>query len=107
MTGEPGAARACLRRFAAGPVRGRRDDRGVAPHSAPGLDWLAGMAAETIAEFGAAVSGEAEPTLPQAENEMSDPVCRECRNPQLLCTMLWTIRVLPTLAVDKRGLFCG
>jgi pimeloyl-ACP methyl ester carboxylesterase len=35
---------------------------GVAPYSAPGLDWLSGMAAENIDEFGAAVSGEAELT---------------------------------------------
>ena len=32
----------------------------LAPHSAPGLDWLSGMSAENIAELGAAVSGEAE-----------------------------------------------
>jgi pimeloyl-ACP methyl ester carboxylesterase len=32
---------------------------GVAPHQAKGLDWLAGMGPENIAEFGAAVRGEA------------------------------------------------
>ncbi len=32
---------------------------GVAPHAAKGLDWLAGMGPENIAEFGAAVRGEA------------------------------------------------
>ena len=32
---------------------------GVAPYDAAGLDWLAGMADENIAEFSAAVSGEA------------------------------------------------
>ncbi len=31
---------------------------GVAPYPAPGLDWLAGMAAENVAEFGAAMDGE-------------------------------------------------
>ena len=33
---------------------------GVAPHDAVGLDWLAGMAGENVAEFGAAMAGEAE-----------------------------------------------
>ena len=32
---------------------------GVAPYQAKGLDWLAGMGPENIAEFGAAVHGEA------------------------------------------------
>jgi pimeloyl-ACP methyl ester carboxylesterase len=31
---------------------------GVAPYTAEGLDWLAGMGAENVAEFGAAVAGE-------------------------------------------------
>jgi len=31
---------------------------GVAPHSAEGLDWVAGMGAENIEEFGAALAGE-------------------------------------------------
>ena len=31
---------------------------GVAPHNAAGLDWLAGMGAENLDEFGAAVAGE-------------------------------------------------
>ena len=35
---------------------------GVAPHDAGGLDWLAGMAGENVAEFGAATAGEAELT---------------------------------------------
>ncbi|HUJ06883.1 MAG TPA: alpha/beta hydrolase [Streptosporangiaceae bacterium] len=35
---------------------------GVAPRQADGLDWLAGMAAENVAEFGAAERGEAELT---------------------------------------------
>jgi pimeloyl-ACP methyl ester carboxylesterase len=35
---------------------------GVAPHDAAGLDWLAGMAGENVAEFGAATAGEAELT---------------------------------------------
>jgi pimeloyl-ACP methyl ester carboxylesterase len=33
---------------------------GVAPFGADGLDWLAGMAAENVTEFGAALAGEAE-----------------------------------------------
>jgi pimeloyl-ACP methyl ester carboxylesterase len=33
---------------------------GVAPYPADGIDWLAGMAAENVAEFGAALAGEAE-----------------------------------------------
>jgi pimeloyl-ACP methyl ester carboxylesterase len=33
---------------------------GVAPLSAGGLDWLAGMAAENVTEFGAALAGEEE-----------------------------------------------
>jgi pimeloyl-ACP methyl ester carboxylesterase len=32
---------------------------GVAPYDAPGLDWLAGMGEENIAEFGAAAAGPA------------------------------------------------
>jgi len=36
---------------------------GVAPHNSPGLDWLAGMAAENVEEFGAAAAGE--PVLSQ------------------------------------------
>jgi pimeloyl-ACP methyl ester carboxylesterase len=32
---------------------------GVAPHGEPGLDFLAGMGPENVAEFGAAVAGEA------------------------------------------------
>jgi pimeloyl-ACP methyl ester carboxylesterase len=32
---------------------------GVAPHDADGLDWLAGMGSENLAEFGAAVAGPA------------------------------------------------
>ena len=32
---------------------------GVAPYAAKGLDWLAGMGPENVAEFGAAVRGEA------------------------------------------------
>jgi pimeloyl-ACP methyl ester carboxylesterase len=35
---------------------------GVAPYPAPGLDWMAGMGPENVAEFGAALSGEAELT---------------------------------------------
>ena len=33
---------------------------GVAPYDAPGLDWMAGMGADNIAEFSAALGGEAE-----------------------------------------------
>lgn len=32
---------------------------GVAPHDAPGLDWLAGMGEDNVEEFGAALAGEA------------------------------------------------
>jgi pimeloyl-ACP methyl ester carboxylesterase len=32
---------------------------GCAPYGVPGLDWLAGMAKENVAEFGAALAGEA------------------------------------------------
>jgi pimeloyl-ACP methyl ester carboxylesterase len=35
---------------------------GVAPYGADGLDWLAGMAGENVAEFGATAAGEAELT---------------------------------------------
>jgi pimeloyl-ACP methyl ester carboxylesterase len=35
---------------------------GVAPRGADGLDWLAGMAEENVAEFGAALAGEQELT---------------------------------------------
>jgi pimeloyl-ACP methyl ester carboxylesterase len=35
---------------------------GVAPYDAEGLDWLAGMGEENVAEFGAAVAGEPELT---------------------------------------------
>jgi pimeloyl-ACP methyl ester carboxylesterase len=35
---------------------------GIAPSDSPGLDWLAGMGAENIEEFGAAEAGEAELT---------------------------------------------
>jgi len=40
--------------------RGVASIAGVAPFGAEGLDWLAGMAAENVAEFGAALEGEAE-----------------------------------------------
>ncbi|HEY1644488.1 MAG TPA: alpha/beta hydrolase [Streptosporangiaceae bacterium] len=47
---------------------------GVAPFAADGLDWLAGMAAENVAEFGAALAGEAELTalLEAAAAELRD-----------------------------------
>jgi pimeloyl-ACP methyl ester carboxylesterase len=35
---------------------------GVAPYLAPGLDWMADMGPENVAEFGAALAGEAELT---------------------------------------------
>jgi pimeloyl-ACP methyl ester carboxylesterase len=35
---------------------------GVAPYPAPGLDWMAGMGPENVAEFGAATEGEAKLT---------------------------------------------
>ncbi|HUZ22381.1 MAG TPA: alpha/beta hydrolase [Streptosporangiaceae bacterium] len=43
-----------------GRCRGAASIAGVAPYGAAGLDWLAGMAAENVAEFGAALAGEAE-----------------------------------------------
>jgi pimeloyl-ACP methyl ester carboxylesterase len=47
---------------------------GVAPYSASGLDWLAGMAQENIDEFGAAIAGEAELTasISQAAARMAN-----------------------------------
>ncbi len=36
---------------------------GVAPYDVPGLDWLAGMGPENVAEFGEAVRGEAALTV--------------------------------------------
>lgn len=39
-------------------VRAAASVCGVAPHDVPGLDFLAGMGADNIAEFGAAVEGE-------------------------------------------------
>jgi pimeloyl-ACP methyl ester carboxylesterase len=47
---------------------------GVAPYAAAGLDWLAGMAGENVAEFGAAAAGEAELTafLAAAAAELRD-----------------------------------
>jgi len=35
---------------------------GVAPYQAPGLDWMAGMGPENVAEFGAALAGQDELT---------------------------------------------
>jgi pimeloyl-ACP methyl ester carboxylesterase len=43
-----------------GRCKGVASIAGVAPYGAEGLDWLAGMAAENVAEFGAALEGEAE-----------------------------------------------
>jgi pimeloyl-ACP methyl ester carboxylesterase len=40
--------------------RGAASIAGVAPYGADGVDWLAGMAGENLAEFGAALAGEAE-----------------------------------------------
>jgi pimeloyl-ACP methyl ester carboxylesterase len=45
-----------------GRCRGAATIAGVAPHDAAGLDWLADMAGENVAEFGAAAAGEAELT---------------------------------------------
>jgi pimeloyl-ACP methyl ester carboxylesterase len=47
---------------------------GIAPYDAAGLDWLAGMAGENVAEFGAATAGEAELTafLTAAAGELRD-----------------------------------
>jgi pimeloyl-ACP methyl ester carboxylesterase len=43
-----------------GRCQGAATIAGVAPYVADGVDWLAGMAAENITEFGAALAGEAE-----------------------------------------------
>jgi len=42
--------------------RGAATLAGVAPYAAEGLDWLAGMGAENLTEFGAALAGTAELT---------------------------------------------
>jgi pimeloyl-ACP methyl ester carboxylesterase len=54
--------------------RGAATIAGVAPHDAAGLDWLADMAGENVAEFGAATAGEAELTafLTAAAGELRD-----------------------------------
>lgn len=48
---------------------------GVAPYTAEGLDFLAGMGADNIAEFGSALDGEASlrPFLEDAARELADP----------------------------------
>ncbi|HZD01529.1 MAG TPA: alpha/beta fold hydrolase [Actinomycetes bacterium] len=51
-------ALACAARLA-GRCRAAATIAGVAPYHAAGLDWLAGMAPENVAEFGTAVAGEA------------------------------------------------
>ncbi|MEV6842896.1 alpha/beta hydrolase [Actinoplanes sp. NPDC051411] len=40
-----------------GRCRGAVSMAGVAPYDSPGLDWLAGMGEENVAEFGAALAG--------------------------------------------------
>jgi pimeloyl-ACP methyl ester carboxylesterase len=47
----------------AGRCRAACSLAGVAPFGAPGLDWLAGMGAENVEEFGAALAGPDELTL--------------------------------------------
>ncbi|MEU8813524.1 alpha/beta hydrolase [Actinoplanes sp. NPDC048796] len=47
---------------------------GVAPYRAPGLDWLAGMGEENIAEFGAAAQGV--PQLDQLLTRMAEGLAR-------------------------------
>src|SRR5262249_38504402 len=44
---------------------------GVAPYHAEGLDWVAGMGAENVAEFGAALAGE------DALTSFLEPAARE------------------------------
>jgi pimeloyl-ACP methyl ester carboxylesterase len=53
---------------------------GVAPYSAHGLDWLAGMAEDNVREFGAAVAGEQELT---AMLETVAPQLRDITGDQL------------------------
>jgi pimeloyl-ACP methyl ester carboxylesterase len=57
---------------------------GVAPYGAEGLDWLAGMAEENLAEFAAAQEGEAALTgfLAVAENEL-----REITGPEVAASL--------------------
>ena len=50
-------ALACAARLP-GRCRAAASMAGVAPYQAEGLDWLAGMGAENVTEFGAAVAGE-------------------------------------------------
>jgi pimeloyl-ACP methyl ester carboxylesterase len=47
---------------------------GVAPYDLPGLDWTAGMGDDNVAEFGAALAGEAtlRPFLDVARGELKD-----------------------------------
>src|SRR6266571_2375137 len=47
---------------------------GVAPYGGQGLDWLDGMAEENVAEFGAAIAGEADLTrfLEEAAGSLRD-----------------------------------
>jgi pimeloyl-ACP methyl ester carboxylesterase len=43
-----------------GRCRGAASIAGLAPYGSAGIDWLAGMAGENVAEFGAALAGEPE-----------------------------------------------
>lgn len=53
---------------------------GVAPHTAEGLDWMAGMADDNVGEFTAAVHGEAE--LTELLSAMA-PILRQLTSEQL------------------------
>jgi pimeloyl-ACP methyl ester carboxylesterase len=66
-------ALACAARLA-GRCRAAASIAGVAPFGAEGLDWMAGMGEENVAEFGAAVDGEAALTafLEAAAPELSN-----------------------------------
>ena len=61
-------ARARVRGAARRPLRGRGDDRGVAPSDAPDLDFTAGMGEGNIVEFGTAFEGR-EPLAKLLEEE--------------------------------------